>query len=155
MSNGVFGGQVFELVGMSEILDALETLSPKTLLNVIKSVQRKALTKNVVKPLRSAYPYSDRSTKFVKIINDKNDKYSSWAGFSTEGYLVRWLEYGTEDRYTKKGWHRGKIDPRPFVVPFLEDQAESVVEFFNEDFGTEIDKILTKKLKYIAKKNAI
>ena len=43
----------YELEGTSEILDALDALNYKELIRVIRNVERKALSKNIVVPLRS------------------------------------------------------------------------------------------------------
>jgi hypothetical protein len=143
----------YKLEGVDEILDALSALEPKQVLNIIKSVERKDLSENIIKPVRAALPYSEHSKKGIRIISDKwlGDKTALWAGVSSDVFWLRFVEKGTDVRTTKKGSNRGAITARPLVVPTISGQLDKVVEYFTTDFGSAVETIINRKLKKIKK----
>ena len=60
-------GSQNNLKGTKDILKALDSLNAKELEKVITGAERKALTENILKPIKSALPYSPRSKKGIKI----------------------------------------------------------------------------------------
>jgi len=137
----------FELEGVSEVIDALEALEPKQLLSVIKALERKALNENIVKPLKAALPYSADSEKSIRVVQDNQDRTGFWAGITSDAYWLRFVEKGTNIRTTKKGANRGAISAKNRAVPTILGQTDDVVEFFNKDFGGEVERILQRRLK--------
>ena len=144
------------LEGTKEVIEALDSLEPKVLNNVIKSVQRKALMEHIVKPLRAAIPYASlKKAAGLESVMGKHIGY--FAGIvnrkkidaKPEGVIIRFLTGGTKVRTTKKGYNRGKVEGDNFVKPVIQGNIKEVIEFFNNDFGTEVEKILQKKLKKI------
>ena len=146
--------QQFELEGTQEVLDALDALDPKELSKVILATERKALSKHIITPLRAGVPYSADSKKSIRIASIKNDKTGLDAGIHSDRFWLRFVEYGTGDRETKKGWYRGAITAKPAVIPIIESNVENVVTFFTQDFGEAVDAILMKRLKKLAKQQA-
>jgi hypothetical protein len=159
----------FELQGTSEVLAALDALDYKTLVSIIKAVERKALRETIVSPLRSAIPYGPESKKMIGIAGSKTDKTALKAGVMAGrrttkksgdktvsvpplGVIIRWLDLGTEIRTTKKGANRGRITGKNVVQPFILNNVDNVVEYFNTNFGDEVNNILLKRLKNIARK---
>ena len=137
----------FKLEGTKEFIEAMDALSEKELHKIIKTVERKDLTQNIIKPIRAALPYSAKTKKGIKIVADKEFKETGlFAGASTDVFWLRFLEKGTVER---KG--RGKITPRPIIAPVIEGNISAVVEFFNKDFGEWLDKTISRKLKRINK----
>ena len=141
----------YNLDGADEILDALSALDPKIIMQIIKSVERKALMENIVKPVRAAIPYSTRTKKGIGIANDKQDKTALLAGPLNTVFYLRFVEKGTKERTTARGASRGAITARPIVIPTVMGQIDDVVDFFNKDFGEAVDQILQKKIKKINK----
>jgi hypothetical protein len=135
----------YKLEGMQEIIDALSSLNSKETLNTIKTIERKILRENIIKPVKAALPYSATTKKGIKIVADKNsgDKTAFFAGATTDAFWLRFVEKGTAGR---KGGV-GKIRPRPKAIPEIESRPEQIVRFFNEEFGNEVEKILLKKIK--------
>lgn len=142
----------YKLFGTDQILDALDSLSPKTLNNIIKSTNRKALNVNIRKSVQAALPYSAKTKKAIKTLGDKEDKATGvWSGVSSDAFYLRFLEKGTKVRTAEDGANRGRIAPNPKVIPTIESNIDNVINFFNRDAGEEIAKIMQRKLKSIKK----
>lgn len=137
----------YELKGVKEVLDALEALEPKQLLSIIKAVERKALNETIVKPLKAALPYSAQTEKSIRVVQDKYNRLGFWAGITSDAFWLRFVEKGTDIRTTESGANRGSISARNNAVPTILGQTDDVIKFFNEDFGTEVEKIINRKLK--------
>ena len=145
-------GIKYSLDGTKEIIEALDSLDDKEILKLIKSTNRVALNKEVIKPLKAAIPYSSRDKKGIKIVADKEfRKTGLYAGPTTDVFWLRFLERGTKVRTTKSGANRGKISARPLIAPVLDNQSEAVIDFFNKDFGDALATVMEKKLKRIKK----
>jgi hypothetical protein len=136
----------YKLEGVNEIIAALSELNTKETISIIRTVERKALNENIVKPIRAAIPYSASTKKSIKITAVDKDRTSFYAGATSDAFWLRFVEKGTAIR---KG--RGRINPRPKAIPVIEERPQSIVDFFNKDFGTEIEKILKRKIKKIQK----
>lgn len=134
----------FQLEGADEILDALAALGPKNLFNIIKASERKALTENIVKPVRAAVPYSANVKKNIKVVQDRKDGggLAFFAGVDSDVFWIRFVEKGTKERPG-----RGRITPKPSAIPAIEENIQGVVDFFGKDFGEEINNILEKRIK--------
>ena len=141
----------YELTGINEVLDALDSLSEKKIMNIVKAIQRKVLKDIVITPLRAAIPYSQFAKKSIRIVPDKRDYTADYAGPTSDAYWLRWVERGTKQRTTKAGVNRGAITPRPIIIPFIESTPEKIVEFFNKDFGQAVSDELQKRISKIKK----
>jgi hypothetical protein len=147
---------VFELEGVKEVLDALSALDNKTILNIIRSVERKDLNETIIKPLRSAIPNQSLKSG-IGITSENGDKTAFKAGIKfgrrtdenrvPDGVLLLWLEAGTKVRTTKKGANRGQVIGRELMAPIIGSNAPNVITYFNDNFATEVDKIIARKLK--------
>jgi len=156
----------FELEGTKEVMKALDALQPKLLLAVLKGVERKALRENIIKPLKAALPYSESSERNIKIVSDRDDKTGFYAGITKDSYWLRFVEKGTkirtvketkivpingEFRTFKEGQTLGQIIGKNIAIPTMLDNIDDIIEFFNEDFGSEVEKILKRRLKRLNK----
>jgi len=151
----------YELTGLKELIDALDSLTDKELFNLIRSGVRKGLQEHIVKPVRSAIP-NVRLRKSVGIVAGKGkEELVMWGGIiiakrkdasrPPDGVLLRWTEFGTKNRKTKKGFNRGAVIGKSVVVPRIVGQADKLVSYLNQDFGTAAEQFLAKKLKKINK----
>lgn len=140
----------YSLTGTKDIVEALDSLKPKVLNNIIKSTNRKALNQEIKKKVQAALPYSAKTKKGIKTLGDKEDRATGvWAGATSDVFYLRFLEKGTKVRTTESGANRGRITPNPRIVPTIESNVDNVVNFFNKDAGEEIAKIMQRKLKRI------
>ena len=150
----------YELEGVKEVIDALNALDTKNLVNIIRSVERKALNQHIVKPVKAAIPQNSLK-KAIGVVKDKNEKLGYYGGVKVgkrqtperppDGVILRWIDKGTKERTTKKGAYRGKITGNKRIQSISSNNTDNVVKFFNKDFGSEVDKILERKLKRIKK----
>jgi len=143
----------YKIEGTKEILEALDVLNQKETTNLIKSVNRKALNINVIKPLKSALPYSAATKKAIRILSDRGEYKDTglWAGATTDSFWLRFLEKGTKLRTSDTGANRGKITPRPIITRTIDSNTDGIIDFFNKDFGDTLADIMQKKLKRITK----
>lgn len=58
-----------------------------------------------------------------------------------DAYKLNWMEYGTNDRYTKRNYFRGKITARPTVRPILDSSERKLYEDIRDAFAEEIIKL--------------
>lgn len=150
----------YELEGTKEVIEALDALSYKELIKVIRNVERKALSRNIINPLKSVVgSYNSNvqprvgiefagGTMFkAGVILDRRES----GDRVPDAVLIRWFDKGTIVRKTKKGYNRGQMIGQHRVQNTILSNVTGVIDFFNEDFGTEVDKILERKLKKINK----
>ena len=142
----------YELDGVNELIEGLSILPEKIQKNILKSFLRKTGQEKIVKPLKTLVNYSAERESTIKVVQANDDKDAVQAGVTGKGYIIRWVDLGTRERKTKKGWPRGKIEGRKQIQPFIEAQVEEVVDYFNENLGEEINKILERRLKRLRKK---
>ncbi len=141
----------YKLEGTKEILESLDALAPKETLALIKGASRKALNEKIIKPLRAALPYSAKTKKSIKIIADKEDRKTGlWAGVSSDAFWLRFTEYGTKVREWE-GRSRGQITAKPVIKPTILKNVDGVIDFFNNDFGQDLIRLMQRKLKRISK----
>ena len=149
----------YNLEGANEILDALDGLPERVIQNIITAVGRQALRQHVIAPVRSALPYTNIvKSKDITITGDRRDK-SLWAGPTTDAWRLRFVEKGTKERYAiyrnkrkmASPAYRGSISPNPKLTPVVEASPPSIINFFNIEFGNEVEKQLLKRIKKIKK----
>ena len=128
--------------GLSEVEEALKTLPAKMQASLLKSFNRKASTKFVVKPLRMALNYSSRTKKAIKIASVRDDKTAVYAGPTSDAFYLRFLEKGTKER---KG--RGKITGKHKIERVADRGVNPIIKYTNKEFGEVINEFLLKKLK--------
>lgn len=150
----------FEIEGLDEVLKALDELPDVVQNRIIKSVLQKAGRKFIVSELRSALSYSHRLKKALRVVNVKSDRYAVKAGVIIDrrvnneipaGVLIRFLDGGTVQRKTKKGYNRGAVKGRNEVVPVIERSIQPMVDYVMEEFANEINSNLDKRLKKLNK----
>lgn len=132
----------FELKGLKEILEALKGLESKEVDNIINAIQKKVLKDDVIDPVKAALPYSLKTKQAIKIVKDREDPLTLYAGVTSDAFWLRFVERGTRIR---KG--RGQIIAKPRAIPTIESKPEDIIEFFNSEFGEEVAEILRKKIK--------
>lgn len=138
---------MFQLEGFKEVEQALKQLPAKTTAQLLRSVNRKALSQEVVKQMRNTVPYSSKTKKAIKIVSDKSDKTGVLVGPTSDAFWIRFQEKGTEDRHTGSGARRGKITGRPRIAPLIDSKVDKVVEFFKKEYVEYLIKFMQKKIR--------
>lgn len=139
----------FKLEGVDDIQIALNRLPEKLQARIYKNFLTKAGKKFVVEPLKAELNYSKETEKTIKVIGVPGNQLAVAAGVTSAGYKLRWADLGTKER--TKGHYRGKIEGQKEIQPFLEDQAEPIVKYAEEELANEIDLTLQKMLKKLKK----
>lgn len=137
--------------GLKEVTDALKTLPAELQAKILKAFISKAGRDFIVKPMKSTLNYSNKTESTIKVVSDSKNKLAVQAGVSSKGYKLRWVDLGTEERKTKKGWNRGKITGKNQIQPLIEGQMEPIVDYADKELANEINKILERRLKKLKK----
>lgn len=137
--------------GDKEAVAALKAVTTKTKAQIIRATVRKAVTKDLIKPLRGAVNYRASTEKRIKIVNDRKDQLTIFAGPTLSIFWTRWTELGTKLRKTKTGKSLGRIVPRNVMPRIIIRSVKPITKTFTKDFGQIISKILRAKLKRINK----
>lgn len=151
----------FEITNFKEVNDMLSEMGTKFQSQAWRSVNNKILN-TIVKPKLIANLTINKPeiNKDIIVSPEKEDKTSAVIGYKSKngGWLVKFFEYGTKHRYTKKYYgkrrniNRGTLDPKPFVERTYEDSIKECIEMFNEEGEQLIGKYLERKSKSISNK---
>ncbi len=138
----------FELTGFNETIKALDSLSDRELEKILKKVLPIALRNKILNPEKAALPYSSRTERNIKIIQDKGDKQNLVyeVGPSSKSFWLRFLERGTKQRKTKSGKSLGAINARPIIEPTVDSNIPGLIEYINKETGNDINNILIREL---------
>lgn len=156
MSNKAFSFQLVGLKGCLDALDQLPTLSMK------KSVVRNALKKAAV-PIKDrakenahGIPMDNKDivesikigTTLKRSQRGRQDRSRVTVYVGSSHPLAHLFEFGTAERYTKKGAYRGYIPPMPFLREAWDSQKKVSLGLLKE----ELWKSLQKSARLLAKK---
>jgi hypothetical protein len=141
--------KVFEIVGLQELMNAIESLPIKIQASILQSFAKKAGNKFVVNNLRAALPYSVETKEGITTINDRNDKTAIFSGPTSDIFWIRWVERGTKQRTTKGGANRGAITATNRIEPITDSQIEGIIDYYSHELGNEIEKNLKRRIKRI------
>jgi len=141
----------YELKGVKEIQEALLQLPAKVNAKLLQSVHRKTAKKFIIDSLRAGTPYSSTTKKSFVVQNDREDPTAVFAGPSSDAFWIRFVEKGTKQRETKKGYNRGSITGKNTIEPIVDQQIEPIINYVNTQYGEEIENFLQKRIKKINK----
>jgi hypothetical protein len=147
--------QTWKIEGLKEVMDALKELPYNVQAKVFQGIASKAGRKYIVNELKTLLPYSSKTKAQIKVVTDIKDKTAIYAGISPKTFWIRFVEYGTKPRQTKKGRNRGTIAGVARVLPIVDKQIYPIIEFYNKDLGIEVEKSLKRRIKRVNKINSI
>ena len=143
-----------EIEGIDEVLRALEGLPSKLTSKILYDAHKEILSKNVLKDVRAALPYSARTRRGVKVVKARGTANGVYIGVTTDSFWLRFLEFGTSDRLTRgtiktaEGISRGRIDPaRPNAVSAINDRTNAVLQAIGKEYPEMIVNAIGKQLK--------
>lgn len=142
----------YEITGLKEVVEALKLLPVDIQVKVLKSFLNKIGRKFIVEPLKVKLNYDADTEKSITVMSNPGNKLGISAGVSGAGFHLRWADLGTKERKTKKGWNRGRINPKNQIQPHIEGSIEPILNYTEDELATEIDNILQRRLKRIRKK---
>jgi len=147
--------QTVEIEGMDALLNAMDELPTVVQEKIIRKVLFKAGRKFVVSELRAALSYSPRLKKSLRVIGNRYDKLKVTAGVIITkrkgdeippGVLIRFIDGGTVQRTTKRGYNRGAIKARNEVTPIIDSSIQPMTQWIINEMGTEINSELDRML---------
>lgn len=144
-----------DLEGLKELLDILKTLeNEKEVERLLRSANRESL-KDLQKQFKSGLPYSKRLLKYIKIgatkVKGRRHPNAQIVGPTSDAFVIRFLEKGTVERYTKGGSYKGKITGKHAIESFLDSNANVVKDKVISEYGEQLVKVTEKKAKRINK----
>jgi HK97 gp10 family phage protein len=149
----------FELHGLKEIMEAMDQLPT---LSMKKTTVRNALKKAAV-PIKDkaqtnaqGLPFDSKSiaqsikigTTLKRSQRGRQDRSRVTAYVGSSHPLAHLFEFGTAERYTKKGAYRGYIPPMPFLREAWDSQKRVSLELLKD----ELWKALQKSARLLARK---
>jgi len=145
-----------ELEGFKEYLDILNTLgNDKEMQKLLKATNKDSL-KDIEGAMRTSLPFSKRLLSNVRIgatkVDGKTHPNAQAVGPTSDSYILRFLEKGTVERYTKEGASRGAIKARNAITPFLNTEGEKLQNKIPEIYGEKLVELTARKVKKINKK---
>ncbi|WP_017732715.1 HK97-gp10 family putative phage morphogenesis protein [Nafulsella turpanensis] len=144
----------FELEGFREVDDMMKQLPMEFQAEILYKLNRKAA--NIVKKeMQANAPDSegDHIRESIMIKRDPEDMTGVTVGVtSKKGWMVRFLEYGTKKRETRKGADRGAItQPDPFVRESIDNTIDEVIQMFNTNYLKLVKRVVKKYNKTFRK----
>ena len=144
----------FEIEGLKELDKLLSELDTATQAKIYRSANRQG-AKIILNEMRSNLPEAHKDdVKNLRIAADKYNKSAVLVGVHSDGFKLRWVEYGTVQRTTKSGANRGVFAPTPFLEKSLDNTANQVINFLRNEYANEINKAIEKTAKRVQKKNS-
>ncbi len=158
----------FKIEGLDEILSALERLPAKVTRKVLFDANKDILNKVVKNPLKNAIPYGAATKRGIKVVAARGTKTGVYVGVTTDAFWLRFLEFGTGERFTRGSltrkrtsrYHdkgrlgsspnvtRGAIAPRNAgIVSTIESKINDVLLEVQKDYGNYLMIAIGKQLK--------
>lgn len=152
--------KTFEIEGFNDLMKAIDELPNTLQTKIVRTVLYKAAKKFIVNNLRSAVSYSNKLKKSIRVVNMRNDKLAVKAGVIISrdpenkipaGVIIRFVDGGTVQRTTKRGYNRGAIRARNEVEPVINQNLQPMSDYITDEFANEINNELDKRLRKINK----
>ena len=151
----------FELVGLKELMDAMEQLPTMSMKKgVVRNALKKAAlpVKEAAKANAQSLPFDNKAivdsikvgTSLKKSQRGRQDRSRVTVYVGSSHPLAHLFEFGTAERFTKTGAARGYIPPMPFLRQAWDPNKKIALD----RIGEEMWKAIEKSAKLLAKKAA-
>jgi hypothetical protein len=139
--------------GDKELIDLLTRKLPAHLgVKLLKDVNKEGAKVFQVEMKARVHP---SFVKYVRLGASPTNKTGIMVGIHSDGYVMRFLEYGTKVRYAKlksgKKAHRGQNTPNPMIQPAIERSVEPAIKAIFENLSQSISNFLKRNAKKIKK----
>lgn len=144
-----------KIEGLKEIIDTLNQLPDKISIRLLERLEREALRKNLINPLKNSNSYKT-GKKAPIIVKNRSRKADYYAGISNDQFYYWFIEEGTKERYTypKTGsQHRGKIEAKHFLTPvFNKAEDGRITQWVADNIADKMISYIDSTNKRIEKK---
>lgn len=141
-----------EIKGLKEITEALQALPDGMKDEVVGKANRDILNRLVKPQVIGSIPYSPKSKAAVAVRQERGNKSGFLVGITTKAYWLRYVEFGTTQRQTKKGYNRGVMPQNSFLDRVLAGSVTQVTKEISNEYGNIIRKVLERRLKSVGRK---
>lgn len=142
-----------EITGTKDVQKILDDIAPKYARNLMRATIQ-GVASQIVKEAKQNVT-SKRVKKAMKAKRKKSppDAPVSVVYFKDEGFMWRWLEYGTQPRTVKKtGRDAGSMPEKPFLRPVTDKMRANFPRVLTEEFGKKLEGLLAREAKKRARK---
>lgn len=163
------------IVGADELIKALDLLTPKLSRKVLFDAHKTVLREVVRPDLKAVLSSFSRASKTgVTIRKAKGTASGAYIGISTKAFWLRFVNYGTADRYTKEQRQtrrttkrynqigrlgrqggvqsRGRVVGDERISSTLENKANAVLAEVQANYGDLVEAALNKELQRVKTK---
>ena len=137
--------------GLKDVTKAIDSIPAKFGNKFIRSLLKKT-GKDVVLPEVSGAVHSKTAKESLKIQAIRGEKRAVRIGVSRDAFQEQWLQLGTEERVTKKGSSRGRINPNNTLSALYERLVDPMLEYVMKNGEIEIQKIFKRTNKGLDRK---
>lgn len=104
---------------------------------LVKKIKNKLIYSKNTKSLPNTAPVlkTRRLKRGIKYVNEGN---KTKVGAAPPAYHAHLLEFGTSNRQTRKNENRGRILPRPFLIPTFTEENEKVKEIIKTEISKNV-----------------
>ena len=145
-------GVTVKMDGLKEMYKLLDGLPLKLKANALKSVHRKTANVFIKKGMTTRHD----ADIAVSVSNERGDPTGVVAGFTTDDFWFRFLEYGTRRRQNLGRSHRGAVTPRKgnrgvmpmqeFFRPMVDRIHRPMIKYLTQNYRGLIHKFLERKI---------
>ena len=145
-------GVTVKMDGLKDMYSLLGGLPLKLKANALKSVHRKTANVFIKKGMTSKHD----ADIAVSVSNERGDPTGVIAGFTSDFFWFRFLEYGTKRRENLGRPHRGRVKPRKgnrgimpmqdFFRPMVDRIHRPMIKYLTQNYRALIHKFLERKI---------
>ena len=140
----------FKVTGLKEAMEQLSVLaSPKVQKNLLQNSLVEAMKPAKIKAKANLGKGSGYIVTKKQKATGSGTVASRGIGVAAKHWAVYFQEYGTVERFTKKGARRGKIIAKPFIRPAVDSSVAESVDKINSYLSVETDRIIDGKQKAV------
>lgn len=135
-----------EWEGVDGAISGLKHVDAKTGGSILRGWNRKTI-KKVVVPRQEGSIHSKRARNNLKVQATRGSKTAIISGPGSDTYWERFLQGGTKQRTTKRGFNRGKIKKDNRLEKTYDGLVQPVINYAKDNAGKEICKLFNSRLK--------
>lgn len=104
---------------------------------LVKKIKDKLVYNKDAKSKPGEFPLlkTRKLKKGIKYVNERN---KTKVGAAPPAYHAHLLEFGTSNRQTQKGENRGRMAPRPFLLPTFAEENEKIKEIIRTEISKNV-----------------
>lgn len=132
-------GVDIKLHGVKQVNDILNGLPRQLAGQAIRSVHTTGANLKVKKAMPTKFK------KNMRVAKKQRSKTDILVGLTTDGFIYRFLEYGTGPRKKKSGAKTGILNPRPQFEKLVVKKVGGLIKYYNKEYSELFARFIEKK----------